>query len=62
MITETEWNAMSDEEQALAWLRELSGMIQTAVAQWRSSITPGSSDTLVTPGVFNVIVERKESP
>ncbi len=59
MITETEWNAMSPEQQALAWLAELRGMIQDAVSRWHSSIQPGNHDTRVSAGVFNIVVDRR---
>jgi|GEM_PF-3799220 len=59
MITEAEWNAMSPEQQALAWLAELSGMIQDAVSRWHSSIQPGNRETRVSAGVFNIVVDGR---
>lgn len=59
MIDEATWNAMKPEQQAAAWLAELSGMLQTAISEWRESLKAGNSGTVVAAGAFNVAVGRR---
>ena len=59
MIDEATWNAMKPEQQAAAWLAELSGMLQTAISEWRDSLSAGTSETVVSAGAFNVVVGRR---
>jgi hypothetical protein len=55
-MTETEWNALSPEQQANAWWQELTVMIHEAVVAVR--YLPGNEHTDVCSGLTTTVAEK----